>query len=445
MKIRRDTIIKCGLVLLLLLSISFITLLYFHFVNRKTADWRLKLSFPCGSPTIEVGENNMIYAAGACKFYTIDPSGAVIWSLDYPFGNIRQFAVYKGTVYINCDGIIYAWRSDGTLKWKSETYYYKNGPIIDSNGTLYFFVNADCWRDSIPIRGYLYALNPNGSLKWNFHAGWGITSPPVVGKNGIIYIKVASMEDDNPDEDDDKAIATIGKYIYALKRNGNLKWKLKISELKTGTLDDEDYDPVRVGKDGTIYAVYDSDSLYAITPECGLFKWEFKVDPTNDSATIIALPPVIGSDGTIYVLTGDVFFYRVYAIAPDGKVKWRSRKLYFDSDNDKHYCIAVAPSGTIYVVGKKFIYAINSNGKIKWKKSFGLSTPPLLFAIDKDNTVFVCTHDYLYDINPDGTIKWKFKIDTDYYDASLAVGNSRIYLLVRSATYSYILYAISKT
>jgi len=50
----------------------------------------------------------------------------------------------------------------------------------------------------------------NGTVKWTFETGAGIESSPVVGTDGTIYF------------------GSHDGYLYAISRNGELKWKIKI-------------------------------------------------------------------------------------------------------------------------------------------------------------------------------------------------------------------------
>ena len=88
---------------------------------------------------------------------------------------------------------------------------------------------------------YLYAINPNGTLRWKFQIGkdiWKhVNSLPAIGSDGTIYI---GSGDNN---------------LYAIYPNGTLKWKFEIN--------DNIMSPV-IGSDGTIYVGSNDNFLYAI-------------------------------------------------------------------------------------------------------------------------------------------------------------------------------------
>ncbi|MGB4714544.1 MAG: PQQ-binding-like beta-propeller repeat protein, partial [Defluviitoga tunisiensis] len=106
---------------------------------------------------------------------------------------------------------------------------------IGSDGTIY--VGS---YDSY-LYSYLYAINPDGSLKWKYETGSGIESSPAIGSDGTIYV------------------GSLDNYLYAINPDGSLKWKYE-------TDDWIDSSPA-IGSDGTIYVGSGDSYLYAIQGE----------------------------------------------------------------------------------------------------------------------------------------------------------------------------------
>ncbi|WP_239618028.1 S-layer homology domain-containing protein [Cohnella mopanensis] len=127
-------------------------------------------------------------------------------------------------------------------------------------------------------------------------------------------------------------------------------------------------------------------------------KWKLATGDWASSA------PVIGSDGTIYVK--DENFPgkpKVYAIRPDGTVKWK-----FEAQSNAAFSGSpvIAADGTIYV-SSTHLYAINpETGVEKWRFKIGLQLSPP--AIASDGTIYVGSNDgTLYAINQtNGKLKW---------------------------------------
>jgi outer membrane protein assembly factor BamB len=183
-----------------------------------------------------------------------------------------------------------------------------------------------------------------------------------------------------------------------------------------------------IGSDGTIYVGSGEKplyGLYAINSD-GTEKWWF---PTGDH---VYSSPAIGSDGTIYVGSND---HRLYAINPDGTEKWR-----LTTGKDVHSSPAIGSDGTVYVGSDdRRLYAINPDGTQKWRFITGdyVDSSP---AIGSDGTVYVGSDDNrLYAINPDGTEKWNFTTG-DSVRSSPAIGSDgTVYI----GSYDCKLYAIN--
>ena len=170
-----------------------------------------------------------------------------------------------------------------------------------------------------------------------------------------------------------------------------------------------------IGSDGTIYIGSGDGNLYAINPD-GTEKWSFETEGHIESS------PAIGSDGTIYV--GSYWSGRLYAINSDGTEKWS-----FETEDRISSSPAIGSDGTIYVGSRwsGWLYAIYPDGTEKW--SFETGSVESSPAIGQDGTIYVVSWDSrLYAINPDGTEKWSFEVDP-YISSSPAIGqNGTIYV-----------------
>jgi hypothetical protein len=190
-----------------------------------------------------------------------------------------------GTIYFGSwDSYLYAINPDGRLKWKFETEgYVYSSPAISQDGTIYF----GSW-DS-----YLYAINPDGSLKWKFKTGNNVYSSPAISQDGTIYFG--------------------SDYLYAINPDGSLKWKFKTGSYVVSS--------PAISQDGTIYFGSYDNYLYAINPD-GRLKWEFETGGSVSSS------PAISQDGTIYFGSDDSWFYALktdsYGLAKSNWPKFRN-------------------------------------------------------------------------------------------------------------------------
>ncbi|GAI33680.1 unnamed protein product, partial [marine sediment metagenome] len=74
-------------------------------------------------------------------------------------------------------------------------------PVIGEDGTIYFGTFEGAWTDA-----KIFAVNPNGTEKWSYPTGYHTTSDPAIGDDGTIYIGSGDT------------------YLYALYPNGTLRW-----------------------------------------------------------------------------------------------------------------------------------------------------------------------------------------------------------------------------
>jgi len=198
-----------------------------------------------------------------------------------------------GTIYIGSpDGIFYAIRSDGTLKWsftvEGTSKWISSPAAIDEDGTIYF--GDEAWNDELVDTSYIYALNPDGLQKWRFYVGTIANQGVTIGEDGTIYF------------------GDFRGTLYALNHAGQKIWSTEL--LGQNEFGGTHTTPA-VGYNHVIYA--DSFySLYAVDID-GTILWEY---PTED---LISYAPVVGEDGTIYFGSEDIF----YALNPNGTLKWQ--------------------------------------------------------------------------------------------------------------------------
>jgi outer membrane protein assembly factor BamB len=293
-----------------------------------------------------LAQDGTIYVGGyPGKFFALNPNGTVKWT--YALGG-----EIWGSPAIGADGTIYATSSDqkiyafdpaGTKLWDFNLgeWVFASVPALGADGSIYVGASA------------LFALEPDGRLRWQFQAG-GLVTSPVLGPEGSIYFGVQNER------------------FCALDPDGSQKWD--------HPMDGENI-AAAIGQDGTIYVVGSifPNKLFAFTPN-GTKKWESVIGPDYSQG---ASPPVIGSDGTLYLTSGTDL--KLYAFNSDGTVKWTY---------DPHANIGglapapgLAADGTIYFsIGLTF-YAADSTGKPFWQISTqgGFSSP----AIGADGTVYV--------------------------------------------------------
>lgn len=273
----------------------------------------------------------------------------------------------------------------GALLWKYQTHstfqpYGSSSPTLGPDGSITFG----------SLDRHIYALNPNGTLKWKMptpewnglsgeeaSASGMPVAAPAIAPNGTIYVPV------------------IGDGLYAINPNGTLQWQAPIHEVLNY--------PVAIARNGTIYVAPEHE-LQAYRPN-GQLAWTYKGPDANFT---LESTPAIGPNGTIYIGAED---YYIYAINPDGTLQWRYR-----TGNELEAGPAIGPHGTIYEGSTDHaFYALNPNGTLKWKFQTGRNFFAQA-AIGPNGTIFIANNDgALYALNPNGTTKWQHSLEEIHY------------------------------
>jgi len=89
---------------------------------------------------------------------------------------------------------------------------------------------------------------------------------------------------------------------------------------------------------------------------------------------------------------------------------------------------AIGPDGTIYIGGSSSLFALNSNGTLKWSFSIGGSTRSSP-AVGSDGTIYIgSSNDRLYAVNPNGTQKWSYLTGNDITSSPAIAPDGTIYV-----------------
>lgn len=236
-----------------------------------------KIGFWC-SPAM--GKDGTIYAAAHDNsyngyLYAFNSNGTLKWK--YPKENKEKIQALQsspsigddGTIYVGSFGVrgnarLYAFNPNGSLKWEYEITENRitSGPGIGPDGTLYFGSHNHPAR---PPKGQLYNLKDLGiraELKWKFEINYGITASPAIDNQGNVFFKTTSIT--SPTQSLNREI--LGNYyLYALNNKGEKLWSYPFKGHSWGA--------PSIGKDGTIYISImgrkkeDEAGLYAFGPK----------------------------------------------------------------------------------------------------------------------------------------------------------------------------------
>ncbi len=268
----------------------------------------------------------------------------------------------------------------GEEKWwyKIERYCFVEGsPVIDYDGVIYF----GCWDNS------LYAMYPNGTLKWSTDIGGTVETSPAIAEDGTIYVGTHFAP-------------IYGTHLFAIDHNGTHKWEYNTGNMLTSPA---------IAEDGTVYVGDGGSSIIALNPN-GTLKWKFS---TGD---VVLSSPAIDKNGIIYFGSHD---NNVYALYPNGTLKWK-----FNTGNWVHGCPTIADDGTIYIDSDdQNLYAFSpDDGSVIWQCTIGSvwGSP----ALDKEGNIYVGTWEKkFYSIYPNGTVRWSIELSRRVWGMSAAVSD----------------------
>jgi hypothetical protein len=251
------------------------------------------------------------------------PSGRVNWRfrMDGPYAQVRPVIAADGTVYaIDVFGHLYALAPDGGLKWLVSGAGDK-GVAVGADGTVY-----------VASEDFINAFNPNGSAKWTF-----VQDPRAficlgvsVGPDGNIY-----------------SVGTQGMGVFSLTPAGTLRWK--VPELYARRI--VDYGEIVFGPNGGNQQLY----FYANNHLRAL---------RLDGNSVFTIPggfgqPAIGPDGSVHTVLG--------AYSPNGSLLWSFATPY-------PYNVFTSPSvGSdgvhFFVQNLSQLFALNPGGSQRWHRT----------------------------------------------------------------------------
>ena len=320
----------------------------------------------------------------------------------------------------------------------------ENQIVIGESGILYIAED----------NGNLIALTDNGasaSLLWSVNTGFTGLIPPVLGNVNSLYgvgtntMKcVANINTATPSvvwttnltpltnplspllQYDLYGVPTIyvsgtGK-IYSVKVDGSINWVF--SPVNTVTY-------LGIKSDGSVIYATAGNQLYALT-SAGVQKWVLTVGGGSGY-------PTIGSDGTIYFVSG----VSVYAVTDNGglgTIKWI---LNTGVTGTLRNALAINSDGIIYAVNYTTIGANSrvvaivdngASGAVNWSINNLPTNPPSLTAVTlgNDGTIYT-TGDYGYfacitDNGATYTIRYGFQAAPAGFSSPCSIGtNNRVY------------------
>jgi len=349
--------------------------------HTATLKWKYKYRGASGKTggfpnNFAIDSRGRLYVNANARLLVFDPQGNIVWSAELSGGGAVALSADESVVYAVGLNKLFAYTSSGKRLWtfESPTRHNLHGePTVAQDGTIY----VGSWDTNV------YALNPDGTLKWAFPTDGSIAplaSPTLSLDEKTIYV---GSGDPNFDP---------GGTLYALSADGRERWHVRLDGNRVsgvvvaadGTLFANGMSRVfhlgsdgsiiwqsqdgtasslapSLSKNGIVYVGRGPDGkFFALDASSGQTLWSFQTgvnpayDPNNPKAPPYGVPttPTIGADGVVYFGAMDGVFY---ALNPDGTLLWSFQT----GDNIDENGPALGPDGTLYFSSADgFIYAI---------------------------------------------------------------------------------------
>nr|MDO8112658.1 PQQ-binding-like beta-propeller repeat protein [Candidatus Sigynarchaeota archaeon] len=295
------------------------------------------------TPVIDAKDR--IYVGSADKtFYAFDlHAGRELWHVTLE-GIIDSAACIgkDGTIYVAAgDGQVHAYTPDGQEKWHydavhgrpkhqfsfSSNFWYEANIVFGPDGALY--VNNDDF--------FTYKMTPDsGEIIWGFRTGFLLWSACAFGQDGTVYV---------PGFD---------HVFYALDPNtGKKKWSINLHGSMVSS--------PAIGNDDTIFQGSFNGNVYAIDPTQKKVKWTF-----STGAHIYASPAIGPDNDVIYIGSTNGTLYAIEAAS--GKIRW----TFYTGDTIRASASIgpdpekLAPYLLYLGGGDGRVYAIDPDGRLRW-------------------------------------------------------------------------------
>ncbi len=259
----------------------------------------------------------------------------VAWTVD--LGEARVMASptvgVDGTIYIaNSMGTLFAVAPEGNLRWTAQTgATVKSAPAMAADGSIYHATSD----------GKMYALSSQGQQKWTFDFAEHLGSTPLVtsqangpgGGGGASGVGSGASPTIGPDGT--IFIGANNSNMYAVHPDGSLKWLFEADRELAGIWTT----PVLSADGSTIYFGANKGGVYAVNTESGARVWQFPVYGS------IYASSVLDSRGVLYTAST---IEHVYAVdSARGELIWD-----YDAHNAVWSAPSIRPDGTLVIADR---------------------------------------------------------------------------------------------
>jgi hypothetical protein len=333
----------------------------------------------------------------------------------------------NGTVFVTfrSDKHVFAINPDGSLRWKLDT----GGdgldvPVVGDDGTVYVSDYLGIISDdhgSPDQECHLYSIAAEGTLNWSLSTGYTSGKPTIGTNNTIFFISSEAPWITWPPWDDNWE--SITHQLNAVSTDGTILWQVETrAPIMTW--------PVLDGNNNMYVGLRNGD-LLSFYPE-GNLNW------SQALGCPIVSSPIVGN-GKIYFLSYDKFSY-AYSI--DGEQLWRRETV---SEAYGGWPAAIAQDDSILIFNPEWMLEIlepEGTFRNRYKSSSPMKSTPVILD---NGSVLLGARGGVFAMNTDGSLDWIFDTHDEIFDTHNVVAtqinvgpDGTIYLLPTTG----ILYAI---
>ena len=318
------------------------------------------------------------------------PPVPILWRTSVQGLGMGELALGQdGTIYQQDWGVLRAFDRAGKLRWTSpKDVWVDSAPVIGQDGTIYLREATMGVRSQmVATNAGLLALHADGSLKWRF---------PINGIQGTAFAL----------DDRDTVYFTVGgdfnspKTLFAVSAQGRELWHFDSTASWTA--------PVEVSKDDSVLL------MSVLGSPGGRKSWLDRFDAAGQR---LGQPPQNAFDGHSFSTDweGHVYFpggtgTTMTALNPDGSLRWR-----FSGPLRGIEAPTISTDGSLFFTawtrgGPAFLVALSKDGKLQWQFPLGPHWSMISPAVASDGTLFVVSSDpKVTAVNKDGTLRWTFR------------------------------------
>ena len=327
--------------------------------------WVFRAGLVANSPAVGA-DGSLYFGSLDGNLYALDPDGAELWRAD--FGQISGIPALDeaGTVYAGAaspiEEMFYAFDRYGRIRWAYHVEFYviESSPIVGPDGSIYLAAS-----NPQTAGGALVALNPDGSERWRYDVGSRVSFSPSLGPDGTVYVGAGNGN------------------LYAVDPDGRLKWEKSLLTVTSSAAVGDDgtiylgtgasyqalnpadgspiwaFSPVdgeadstpAMGAGGRVYLTSSDNEIYTLNPD-GTRAWTFAAEQEGEREVHFSSPVTLDGARVLYAGTREG---ELFAVNPDGTLRWR---LYLPEGGMVLVGPAIGADGTLYVGAGSNLYAV---------------------------------------------------------------------------------------